>query len=204
MKAVDAQAQVIANLAKAASGRANGQLVGAFGERAVEAELLRRGWVTANINASIRNVKDFDLFALKNDRSLHIRVKACSPNEDMQFSSRKAQEITFDGIAGTDFTVVVRMGSTRNEDRFYIVPTRVVLQALDEHRRASLARGVKDEGHWVLKWRGRRDGQSQPNYGFEKKWEKYLDRWDRLDGIDERDEVAAQMTPAQIAEAKPF
>jgi hypothetical protein len=31
-----------------------------------------------------------------------------------------------------------------------------VLQALDEHRRASLARGVKDEGHWVLKWRERR------------------------------------------------
>src|SRR5215510_11707926 len=93
-----AQAQVMASLAEAAPvGRANKQLVSAFGERAVEAELLRRGWVTANINASIRNVKDFDLFALKNDRSLHIRVKACSPNEDMQFSSRKAQEITFDG-----------------------------------------------------------------------------------------------------------
>src|SRR5215813_7503630 len=115
MKAVDAQAQVIANLAKAASGRANGQLVGAFGERAVEAELLRRGWVTANINASIRNVKDFDLFAVKNARSLHIRVKTCSPKEDMQFNSRPDEEITTLGIRRTDFTVVVQMGERATE-----------------------------------------------------------------------------------------
>jgi hypothetical protein len=60
-----AKAQVLASLAEAAPARTSGQLVGAFGERAVEAELLRRGWLTANINASIRNVKDFDLFAVK-------------------------------------------------------------------------------------------------------------------------------------------
>jgi hypothetical protein len=185
MKAVEnnrAQAQVIANFAKAASGRTNGQLVGAFGERAVEAELLRHGWVTANVNASIRNVKDVDLFAFKNTRSLHIRVKTCSPNTDIQYSSRKGQEITTDDIAGTDFTVIVRMGTTRNDDQFYVVPTQVVLQALAEHRRASLARGIKDEGHWVLRWNELRSGQSRPNYGFEKKWAEYLNRWKRLDG----------------------
>jgi len=166
-----AQAQVMASLAKAAPGRASGQFVSAFGERAVETELLRRSWLTANINASIRNVKDLDLFAAKNARSLHIRVKTCSPKEDMQFSFRPDQEITTDDIRGTDFTVVVRIGSRRDEDRFYVVPTGVVLQALAEHRRASLARGVKDNGHWVLKWRELRSGQSQPNYGFEKKWD---------------------------------
>jgi hypothetical protein len=99
----------------------------------------------------------------------------------MQFNSRKGQEITFDDIAGTDFTVVVRMGVMRNDDRFYIVPTRIVLQALKEHRRASLTRGVQDKGHWVLQWDELRSGQSQPNYGFEKKWEKYLDGWQQLD-----------------------
>jgi hypothetical protein len=174
-----AQAQVMAS--KAASERTNGQLVGAFGERAVEAELLRRGWVTANINASIRNVKDVDLFAVKNARSLHIRVKTCSPNTPFQYNTRPDQEITTDDIGHTDFTVIVRMGGTRNEDRFYVVPTRVVHQALAEHRRASLARGVKDKGHWVLKWHELRSGQSQPNYGFEKKWAEYLNRWDRLE-----------------------
>jgi hypothetical protein len=190
-----AQAQVIAaSLAKLAPGRTNGQLVAAFGERAVEAELLRHHWITANINASIRNVKDFDLFAVKNALLLHVRVKTCSRNEDMQFSSRKGQEITFDDIAVTDFTVVVRMGATRNDDRFYIVPTRIVLQALNEHRRASLVRGVKDQGHWVLKWRERSDRQSHPNYGFERKWEKYLDCWHRLDDLHRR---APSTSPAK-------
>ncbi len=191
MKAVGsnrAQAQVMASLARAAetagpAGRTNPQLVGAFGERAVEAELLRRNWVTANVNASIRNVKDVDLFAFKNTRSLHIRVKTCSPNTDIQYSSRKGQEITTDDIARTDFTVIVRMGATRNDDQFYVVPTPVVLQALKEHRRASLARGVKDEGHWVLRWNELRSRQSQPNYGFEKKWAEYLNRWDGLETI---------------------
>ena len=102
MKAVGnnlVQAQVMASLAQAAPDRTSGQLVGAFGERAVEAELLRRGWVTANINASIRNVKDFDLFAVKNSVWLHIRVKTCSPNVDMQYSSRIDREITTDDCA---------------------------------------------------------------------------------------------------------
>lgn len=180
------QAQVMASLAKAASDRTSGQLVGAFGERAVEAELLRRRWVTANINASIRNVKDFDLFAVKNARLLHIRVKTCSPGQDVTYGNLK--EITAEDIRETDFTVVVRMGATRNEDRFYVVPSRVVLQALDEWRRAALAgtepgsKGPqKDIGLWVLRWRELRSAQSKPNYGFDKKWKKYLDGWDQLE-----------------------
>jgi len=37
------------------------------------------------------------------------------------------------------------------------------------------------DGHWVLKWRERRDEQSNPNYGFEKKWAEYLNRWGGLE-----------------------
>ena len=43
------------------------QAVGAYGEKVVEGELLRRGWITSNVNASIKNAVDFDLFALKQD-----------------------------------------------------------------------------------------------------------------------------------------
>src|SRR5205807_1404123 len=130
----------------------------------------------------IRNIKDFDLFVGKPARSLQIRVKTCSPNEDVQYGTRKNQEIMTDDIRETDFTVVVRMGAVRNQDRFYVVPSQAVLQALAEWRRASLAEpGREDKGHWVLRWREHRDGQSRPNYGFEKKWAKYLDRWDHLD-----------------------
>jgi hypothetical protein len=42
-------------------------------------------------------------------------------------------------------------------------------------------RGVRDEGHWVLRWHELRSGQSQPNYGFEKKRVEYLNRWDALE-----------------------
>jgi hypothetical protein len=169
-------------------GRLTSQLVSAFGERAAEAELLRRGWMTANVNASVKNAKDFDLFALKNGRSLHLRVKACSPNEDVQFNSRPNQEITVDGISATDFTIIVRMGADRNDDEFYIVPTLVVQEALAAHRTAYLAERKrdggprKDDGHWTLHWRELRSGQPKPNYGFEKKWAEYRDGWDRLDG----------------------
>jgi hypothetical protein len=72
------------------------------------------------------------------------------------------------------------MGATRNDDQFYVVPTPVVLRALAEHRRASLA-NVKDEGHWVLRWHELRSGHSQPNYGFEKKWGEYLNGWGGLE-----------------------
>jgi hypothetical protein len=156
------------------------QLIGAFGERAVEAELLRRRWVTANINASIRNARDFDLFAAKKNRSLQIRVKTCSPGEDAQFGTPENQEITMDEITDTDFTVIVRMGASRESDQFYIVPTRVVFDALSAHRTAALST-QKDKGHWVLKWRELRSGKVKPNYGFEKKWAKYLNAWDGLE-----------------------
>jgi hypothetical protein len=113
-------------------------------------------------------------------------VKTCSPNQDVTYGTPKNQEITADDIGETDFTVVVRMGAKRNEDRFYVVPSRVVLKALAEWRRAALggpgSKGPqKDIGLWVLRWRELRSGQSKPNYGFEKKWEKYLDGWDQLD-----------------------
>jgi hypothetical protein len=156
------------------------QLVGAFGERAVEAELLRRGWLTANINASIKNAQDFDLFAHKDGQTQHIRVKACSPGEDVQFRTPASQEIVVERIGESDFTIIVRMGLSRDEDQFYIVPTGIVLQALAAHRTASLAGNQQDKGHWVLRWREHGTGLSKPNYGFEKKWLKYRDAWEQL------------------------
>jgi hypothetical protein len=117
-----------------AGGSVTKPLIGAFGERAVECELLRRGWVTANVHASIRNVPDFDLFAVKQNRFLQIRVKTCSPGEDMQFSTPKNQAIITNGIPDTDFFVIVRMGEIREGDQFYVVPTRVVFQAIEAWR----------------------------------------------------------------------
>ena len=62
------------------------QLVGAFGEKAVEAELLRRGWIPANVNATVKNAAGFDIYAVKQNRTVHLRVKACGPKmKEFQF-----------------------------------------------------------------------------------------------------------------------
>jgi hypothetical protein len=95
------------------------QAVGAYGEKVVEAELLRCLWVPANINASIKNAADFDIFALKNGRTVHIRVKTCGPDvKEFQFSSKRGQKITTTGFTNADFTVLVSMEKVRNEDEF--------------------------------------------------------------------------------------
>ena len=66
--------------------RISPQAVGAYGEKSVEAELLRRGWIAANVNASIKNAADFDIFALKKHRAVQIRVKTCGPGmNEFQF-----------------------------------------------------------------------------------------------------------------------
>lgn len=58
----------------------NHQAIGAFGERAVEAELLRRGWIPANVNATVKNAADFDIYAVKKGHTVHLRVRACGPD----------------------------------------------------------------------------------------------------------------------------
>jgi hypothetical protein len=62
--------------------RISAQAIGAYGEKAVETELLRRGWVTANINTSIKNAVNFDIFARKGENAVNIRVKTCGPGVD--------------------------------------------------------------------------------------------------------------------------
>jgi hypothetical protein len=39
------------------------QQVGAYGEKMVEAALLRRGWIPSNVNASVKNAARFDIVA---------------------------------------------------------------------------------------------------------------------------------------------
>jgi hypothetical protein len=53
------------------------QAVGAYGEKIVEAELLRRGWLPANVNATVKNAAEFDILAQKEGRIVCLRVKTC-------------------------------------------------------------------------------------------------------------------------------
>jgi hypothetical protein len=100
------------------------QAVGAFGESAVEAELLRHGWIPANVNATIKNAADFDIYALKNGHTVHLRVRACGPDtRAFQFGGfDPAEQVKVGKFNDTDFTVLVSMSSDRNRDQFYVLP----------------------------------------------------------------------------------
>lgn len=164
------------------------QLIGAFGEKVVEAELLRRGWLTSNVNHSVKNAADYDIFAMKNRRTVHLRIKTCSYRWDaFQFSGFKSgEDIRTRGFSSTDFTILVRMGKDRASDAFYVVPTVEVRRRLRISRRAYLSikkkigGSRKDLGHWSLLLKEARN-EDTPHHGFARKWKAYLDAWRLLD-----------------------
>jgi hypothetical protein len=158
------------------------QAAGAFGEKAVEAELLRRNWLPANINHTVKNAAQFDIFALKGDRLVQIRVKTCRPEMTaVLFPGFKGQAV---GIEETDFTIVVRMGSERKDDKFYVMPTKVVRKEIHERAMEHKVKHVnaKDIGMWRLSFAPRKDGQEEAGRDIERKWGKYLGCWESLEG----------------------
>jgi hypothetical protein len=171
-------------------GREN-QLVGAFGEKAVEAELLRRGWLTSNVNASIKNAADYDIIAVKNGRTVHLRIKTCGPGfKSFQFGGfRPHQEITINDVLASDYTILVQMSSSRKDDGFYVIPTKVVREQIRLHRAAYMKQrrgdgGLrKDIGHWTLHLDALRSGEDRPSRGLREKWKCYLDNWTSLEAM---------------------
>lgn len=165
------------------------QAVGAFGEKATEAELLRRAWLPANVNATVKNAADFDIFAWKGERSVRLRVKTSGPGQNaFQFGGFvPGEEIRFDKFGDSDFTILVRMGENREGDDFYILPTGVIRRQLSTYRQYYLAiprrdgGKRKDDGHWTLWLAELRSREDRPNYGFAKKWTLHRDNWSLLD-----------------------
>lgn len=160
------------------------QLVGAYGEKVVEAHLLRRGWLASNVNASIKNAADFDIFALKEKRTIQVRVKSCGPGiRAFQFGFRSAAAIAGE-FGESDFTVLISMGRTLAEDECFVVPTAEVRAAIIAHKQFYLAQlrkdGAprKDTGHWSLHLSG---PAARPNQGWAEKWAKYRDGWEQLE-----------------------
>jgi hypothetical protein len=176
-------------MTKRATEHISAQAVGAFGESATEAELLRRGWIPANVNATVDNAADFDILAQKYGRLIKLRVKTCGPNsEGFQFGGLKSDgSLAAKQVVGPDFTILIRMADRREDDQFYVVPTAVVrreIAARQSDYLATLKRDGsqhKDTGHWTLRFRDRKDGRDEGGWGLERKWGKYLGKWSLLD-----------------------
>src|SRR5271166_3648390 len=153
------------------------QLIGAYGEKAVEAQLLRQGWVTANINTSIKNAAEFDIYARKNQRRVNLRVKTCGPAESgFTFGFRPGAKIQTSGFGKDDFTILVRMGVTRQGDDYYVVPTAIVRKVLIALRAHYLGQRKRDGTERVdtgdIRLRFRESRGNDPGSGIDRKWKR--------------------------------
>lgn len=161
------------------------QAVGAFGEKAVESELLRRGWVPANLNATVKNAATFDIFAMKGDRTVHLRVKASGPTlkGDWQFGQPRIQSEYLD----SDYTILVSVGADRRNDTFYVVPTSMVHAEIMQRKADYLAQPKRDgnsrkeSGFWTLRLRPRADGRVEGGWNLQTKWKQYCENWGSLE-----------------------
>jgi hypothetical protein len=166
-----------------ATAKITPQAAGAFGEKAVEAELLRNNWIPANVNRTLKNAEDYDIFALKGDRWIKVRVKTCRPGMRafLYGGFAPGQPIQTTDIKPDDFTIVVRMGQQRQDDRFYVVPTIVVWKEISKRQSEHAERGAREIGMWRLRFNDRKDGREEGGVGIERKWGQYEGVWELLD-----------------------
>ena len=161
------------------------QTIGRLGELAVERELLKRGWMVGNFNASMANAATYDLFAVKGYQRVCLRVKTTSGNM-IQYSAKKDGEI-FRGLLPKnkgDYTVVVLVEKDEPKE-FYVLPTQVVNDKLIESN-LEWHKGQKRDGsprkvtlHRALDFNGPKVPENS-HRGMRLKWFRYLNAWDSL------------------------
>lgn len=166
------------------------QAVGAYGEKMVETALLRRGWIPSNVNASVKNAARFDIVAQGPEGQIvPIRVKTCGPSQEAFQYGFRPGTVPMDDLGPVDFTVLVAMGEDMTADRFFVVPTRRVREALEEGRSFfySVLRkdgGTRVETGQITLWlRPLRSGKDDRQHDFAQKWACYLNRWELLTEI---------------------
>lgn len=167
------------------------QVVGAYGEKLVEAELLANGWLPANVNATISTAANFDIFAQKGDQVVPIQVKCCGPEQE-GFSFPRFPPTREPGAG--EFTILVKMGKRRETDLIFVIPTRELYKDIMAFREASRRVGIKDIGMWTLRLHQPRKNvkdHRRYGYGFARKWGKWLNNWKQLDAVIGESEVMA-------------
>jgi hypothetical protein len=162
--------------------------VGRMGELVVELELLARGWLVGNFNATTANSAGWDLFATKGRRTVKIRVKAQRPGVTTLRWSAKADGRIFLGLeegAEDDYVAAVSFG-TAGLPAVYVVPSAVVEDALMGNHAAWLGGAKRDGGE-------RKDTSMRniylddredlgPAHGYARKWGEFRGAWPLLEG----------------------
>lgn len=161
------------------------QRIGRMGELVVELELLARGWLVGNFNATTANSAGWDLFATKGARSVRIRVKAKRPGTSCFVWSKKNNGCVFDLLEGDadDFVAAVSF-EPGEAPAVYILPATKVEADLLESSAAWLAGekrggGLRKETPALRVHMEAREGV--PGHGFAIAWAGYRDAWDALE-----------------------
>jgi hypothetical protein len=159
------------------------QRIGRMGELVVELQLLARGWLVGNFNATTANSAGWDLFATRGARSVKLRVKAKRPCVDcFRWSAKPDNHIflhlTPDG--DDDFVAAVSFGEI-GRPVVYVLPSRVVEDELRQNH-ADWLSGTKRDGG------ARKDTSMRhlyiddrhdlgPAHGYHTRWAAYRDAW---------------------------
>ena len=152
-----------------------GVLIGNAGEHYVMGELLKRGVVAA---LAPRNTPSFDILAKnKENRAISIRVKTKSGELPIwQYSIKKDGEIFRNLSKEGDFTVLVDLGKSTGEMRFYVLPTHVIDELLRSEFEAWCDTPGKN-GHLHSKTMVKRILSEKRNA---RALSKHLDAWESL------------------------
>lgn len=160
------------------------QRIGRMGELVVELELLARGWLVGNFNATTMNSAGWDLFATKAGRSVKIRVKAKRPGTSCFVWSKKRSGRVFDLTDGDDEDFVAAVSfEAAGPPAIYVLPSPMVEHELLTGNAAWLAgerRGGgqrKDTSVLRVHIDHRVDAIG---HGYAQRWAAYLSAWEGL------------------------
>jgi len=169
--------------------KSDSQLVGAMGETIVLYELMHRGWVPANVNAFVRNARNIDVVAIKEEFQIALSVKTSGPNSATNFQlGGKPDTPLFNkhnGAKASYVCFVILDSKLSRAYKIYVVPVQIaesIIQATDKHWRSMPRRDgqPRKPGIRGIRFSGK-DTLGNIASGFSEKWACYLDAWDQLE-----------------------
>ena len=165
------------------------QALSRLAELAVETELAKKGWLTGNFNASIRNAAVYDLFAVKGKHKTTIRVKGVRLDNKLEgnllYAIKKSGEVFLSLYEKdeTDITVIVGLKNGKPEN-YYIVPTYIINNEIKCGHKEWLKTKKKDGSprkDSTLRQIRFNDKTDRVSSGYKVKWAKYKNNWKMLE-----------------------
>ena len=169
--------------------RADRQLSAAQGEAIVLYELMWHGWIPANVNQFVKNARNIDVVAIKDDSrqvALSIKTSGRRGQGNIQLGG-KTNELAFNRHIGAkaEFVVFVLISDESSRGyRCFVVPTAVAEKALQRSHKHWMSHprvdgAARKPGIRMLCFFGK-DTPTRSSNNFAEKWARYEDAWGQL------------------------